>query len=431
MEGVLSSSSPSTTATVDFAASNLPVGSVVDHPIHDSNGVLLLSEKSTITPTLKELLKSRGIRFVRVDATDASRFAAWKKEAPRKLAGNINALVEDGLDLLENMGPAVKRRRCLPNQPYDAGHLGQLEQRHAQVVEEVDGALHQAAGGDELVESEYVTAPADRYVSELCHDTDCVLASLTGVDDVSITQKSLKVSTIAMAMAIEAGFDEHVVREIGVASLVHDWGMLMVPEDLRMARRRLSQLEFLEIQKHPGYTLDLLRNVDGLSATVSIIAYQVHERMDGSGYPRGKTGPNIHPASRIISVADTFVSMSAPRPHRPPLMKYAVMESLLRQVRQGLFAPDVVRSLLVTHSLFGIGSYVLLDDQSIAQVIRRNKDDYSKPIVKRILTPGGERIGGKSSDTILDLSERGMSIARALPTPGSGEVADESQLYRR
>ena len=96
-----------------------------------------------------------------------------------------------------------------------------------------------------------------------------------------------------------------------------------------------------------------------------------------------------------------------------------------------MFAPDVVRSLLLTHSLFGIGSYVLLDDKSIGRVMRRNKEEYSKPIVKRVLTPHGERISGGSDEHVLDLTEKGIAIARALPTPGSGEVASEALLFRK
>lgn len=429
MEGVLTS--PADSPTVDFAAESLPIGSVVDHPIHDLHGVLLLAAKSTITPVLKDLLKSRGVNYVKVAEDDATRFTAWSREAPRRLSQNVDTLVDGGLDLLENQGPGLKRRPVDPTEPYDQESAQRLATFHSENQQRTGQALQQAATTDESVDSEPMQHAAESSVNELCHDTDCMLASLTGINDVSITAKSLKVSTVAMAMAIESGFDARVVREIGIAALVHDWGMLLVPEDLRRARRRLSQLELLEIQKHPGYTLDLLRKVEGLSSSVSIIAYQVHERMDGSGYPRGKTGPNIHPASRIISVADVFVSMSAPRPYRPPLMKYGVMESLLRQVREGLFAPDVVRSLLMAHSLFGIGSYVLLDDQSIAQVMRRNRDEYSKPVVRRVLGANGEPVSGNASDHIIDLTEARQSIARALPTPGSGEVTDETKLYQR
>src|SRR5258708_14891179 len=95
-------------------------------------------------------------------------------------------------------------------------------------------------------------------------------------------------SVYGMALAIELGMGEVEVRNIGLSGLLHDWGMAQIPAELLDANRVLTNAEFLEIKKHPAYTLDLLKNITTIPDTVPMICFQVHERPNGSGYPRGR-----------------------------------------------------------------------------------------------------------------------------------------------
>ena len=186
----------------------------------------------------------------------------------------------------------------------------------------------------------------------------------------------------------------------------------------------------LEIKKHPIYSLEMLQNVSSLPRVVSVIAYQVHERFNGTGYPRGRKGNSIHLFARILQIADAFIGMTSPRPYRPPMMRYAAMECLIRQAKERYVDPEVVRALLKIQSLFPIGSFVTLTDGSVAQVVRRNQDYYTEPIVARVQDSQGNSVDPEDDSNLIDLREAdGLGVQQALPTPGSNEIAFSEDLY--
>jgi HD-GYP domain-containing protein (c-di-GMP phosphodiesterase class II) len=113
-----------------------------------------------------------------------------------------------------------------------------------------------------------------------------------------------------------------------------------------------------------------------------MVAYQMHERCNGSGYPRGRTAAQIHPLAKIAAVADVFLALVSMRPHRAPVSPYRAIEMILYDTQRQLYDPYVVRALLGAISLFPLGSYVRLSDDRIAKVIRTNPRRYDRPIVE-------------------------------------------------
>jgi hypothetical protein len=178
------------------------------------------------------------------------------------------------------------------------------------------------------------------------------------------------------------------------------------------------------------YTLRLLEKLCGIPGVVPVVAYQVHECPNGSGYPQGRPRDRIHIMARILSVSDRYDALVSPRPFRPPLTPYAAMECLLRQAASGDVDPDVVRALLMVQSLFPIGSYVTLSDGSTARVLRRNGDKFSHPIVRIIKDSEGKDVPENSALAIIDLSAAGLNVVQALPNPGSNAVNLTPQILQ-
>jgi HD-GYP domain-containing protein (c-di-GMP phosphodiesterase class II) len=236
-----------------------------------------------------------------------------------------------------------------------------------------------------------------------------------------------------MGLASEMGLTENEIRTIGLSGLLHDWGMTRIPAEIRNASRVLSRAEFAEVQKHPLYTLELLERVDGLPEDVPMICYQAHEQPNGRGYPRGRRDKEIHPGARILHVADAYCALTSRRPFRLPLTPYAAVECLVRNTRDRSFDPDAVRALLHVLSLFPIGSYVMLSDDSMGRVIRRNGNHFAKPIVQIVRRSDGTRIDPALPPTIIDAAHDRRKIVRDLPTPGRQEVAlrPDLQMLRR
>jgi HD-GYP domain-containing protein (c-di-GMP phosphodiesterase class II) len=188
--------------------------------------------------------------------------------------------------------------------------------------------------------------------------------------------------------------------------------MACVDQKLIVAKRALAIHELVEIAKHPFKTFELIeKNLNVIPPGSRMVAYQIHERADGSGYPRGRTLAQTHPLARIAAVADMYAALVAPRPHRPGLLPYYAIEKILADTKQGLFDPKAVRALLQTVGLFPIGSFVEFNNaEYIGRVIRSNGAQFALPIVEV-----HRRSATRMAPSIVDLSQDAtLKIARPI-----------------
>lgn len=127
-----------------------------------------------------------------------------------------------------------------------------------------------------------------------------------------------KVGIIAEQIALQMGWTPERCETLELAGLVHDIGKIAVPSEILSKPSRLSPMEMELIKQHPQAGYDILKDVP-FPVPVAEIIRQHHERMDGSGYPRGLKGDEIMPEARVLAVADVLESMSAHRPYRAAL----------------------------------------------------------------------------------------------------------------
>ncbi|MBM3372556.1 MAG: HD domain-containing protein [Betaproteobacteria bacterium] len=127
-----------------------------------------------------------------------------------------------------------------------------------------------------------------------------------------------RVGEIAAAIAAEMGLPEDTQRGLRVAGDLHDIGKIGVPAEILVKPTQLTPIEFALIQEHPEKGHDILKNID-FPWPIAGVAHQHHERIDGSGYPRGLKGDQMVLEARILAVADVLEAMSSHRPYRPGL----------------------------------------------------------------------------------------------------------------
>jgi putative nucleotidyltransferase with HDIG domain len=127
-----------------------------------------------------------------------------------------------------------------------------------------------------------------------------------------------RVARVAKLIAQDMGLPEADVNAVEMAGLVHDIGKMCIPAEILSRPGSLSEVERGLIRQHPQSSYDILKDI-AFPWPVAEIALQHHERMDGSGYPRGLTGEQTLLAARILSVADVVEAMSSHRPYRPAL----------------------------------------------------------------------------------------------------------------
>jgi putative nucleotidyltransferase with HDIG domain len=125
-----------------------------------------------------------------------------------------------------------------------------------------------------------------------------------------------RVADLARSIATEMGLPADIIEGIRMAAVIHDIGKVAVPAEILSKPGRLTQNEFELIKDHPLTGYDILKHVE-FPWPIAEIIYQHHERLDGSGYPRGLKGDDVLFEARIIALADVVEAMASHRPFRP------------------------------------------------------------------------------------------------------------------
>jgi putative nucleotidyltransferase with HDIG domain len=127
---------------------------------------------------------------------------------------------------------------------------------------------------------------------------------------------ALNVSMLAMAMAEFADFDTEAARKIGLAALLHDIGMARMPVDILAKPGQISADERDRIKEHPVEGARIIMAANGTLDLATVVAYEHHLKMDGSGYPKLTYPRTGHYVSRLVQLCDIYHALSSPRPFR-------------------------------------------------------------------------------------------------------------------
>lgn len=156
------------------------------------------------------------------------------------------------------------------------------------------------------------------------------LAATVGIRDPYTAGHQERVAVIAVAIASAIGLDASEVESVGLAAKIHDVGKLAIPAELLARPGRLREAEMALVRDHAQIGSDMLQAV-GFPDHVRELIAQHHERLDGSGYPRGLRGDQILMGARVIAVADVVEAMASSRPYRPSLGTDAAVKELQGQ----------------------------------------------------------------------------------------------------
>ncbi len=393
-----STSRKSCYAVVDI--DRLRVGAALRMPIYDDRDVLLLADGNTITKTFLRRLMQRNIIQVKVHESELSRVFSHRplgmaEDVPEDRRGHVSDEVNDRSGELDK---AIQRGRLLGLPPqgepfaremeshgtqvYNPETLTAFVANHHQSVEQVNHVFDKLSRG-RGAEIDLLDGIADDALAQISQDAD--LFACLGINPFSDkypARHSTHAAMLAMLIGTHLRLDRNTLKELAIGCLIHDAGMLKIDDRIYRSTGRVNPIDFLELTKHPVLVFDMMRDMKVIPNRSAFIAYQMHERCNGEGYPRRRKSGQIHFLSKIAAVADTYVGLVSPRPHRPGMQPYLAMERIVRGVRDGLYDSTVVRALLKAVSLFPVGSCVELSDARVGRVIRANSNNYSNPIVE-------------------------------------------------
>jgi putative two-component system response regulator len=136
-----------------------------------------------------------------------------------------------------------------------------------------------------------------------------------------------RVAKIACAIARKLGLSQNRIEGLHMAALIHDLGKISIPAEILSKPSRLSEIEFSLVREHPKVGYDILRGIE-FPWPLAEVVYQHHERINGSGYPRGLSGDKMLEETKILAVSDVIEAMASDRPYRPALGIEAAIEEI-------------------------------------------------------------------------------------------------------
>ncbi|MEH7123831.1 HD-GYP domain-containing protein [Bacillus sp. JJ1532] len=201
---------------------------------------------------------------------------------------------------------------------------------------------------------------------------------------------SLNVTLYSLAIGMELKLTTKELETLGLGAIFHDIGKLKVPLEILLKPEKLSDHEYETIKKHAEEGFEILRKVHTIPLLVAHCAYQHHERMNGTGYPRGLLGPDIHYFGKIIAVADVFDAVTSNRVYRKAMLPSEALE-ILYAGSGALFDQKVIEAFRLAVAIYPVGLSVVLNDGRKGIVSSQNTGLGDRPHI-RIMEHHGEKV---------------------------------------
>jgi putative nucleotidyltransferase with HDIG domain len=212
---------------------------------------------------------------------------------------------------------------------------------------------------------------------------------------------SVNVAVIAAAIARKLELDDEEVEGVGLAALLHDIGKLYVPKPILLKGGRLSPAEWIIVKRHPVDGEKILRE-ERVNGICRAVAYEHHMCYDRKGYPTPKDGHEMHRASHIVRIADTYDALTTKRPYRKQLNPYEAIK-VMEKTKGTEFHPDLLDVFMRVLGNIPIGSVIQLDTGETAIVVDVGASGSDLPRVRVIKDADGIEV---EEEIIFDLNEK-------------------------
>lgn len=315
--------------------------------IFSDDGIVLLAEGMELTGSYIRRLHEHGIRYLYVQ--DPRLDDVWVpepiSEETRRRA--LNAIRNAFREFTEQPG-----RRNSPTQPYIARNIREVVQMIM----------------DDLSRSE---------------NAMIMLMNMNTVDHY-LYSHSLNVCVYSTILGIAKGYGRDELLTFSMGALLHDIGKTQISMDVLMKPGKLTKSEYEAMKRHAERGYYLLKDEPGIPLLAAHCAFQHHERLDGTGYPRGLKGDEIHEYARLIGIADSYDAMTSFRVYRDPMLPHEAMENLYAGSGTQ-YDTEMLKLFRDKVAIYPIGITVQLSTGHLAVVVDINAMCAHRPVV-RVLT---------------------------------------------
>lgn len=194
------------------------------------------------------------------------------------------------------------------------------------------------------------------------------------IHTVNVTFTSLKVGK-------GLGYDTEMLLRLGLAAFLENVGTYKIPENILNRKGKLTEGEIDVIKRHPTLSYEILVQMGQRYVWLGELALQVHERANGSGYPKGLKKEEIDEKALILGLIDTYVAMVKNRPYGEKFDQTDAIKYIIKDAK-GLFPQKILKVFLNEISLFPINTFVKLNNKSIGRVVSTDSNQPLRPAIE-------------------------------------------------
>ncbi|QDX95646.1 HD-GYP domain-containing protein [Brevibacillus laterosporus] len=234
------------------------------------------------------------------------------------------------------------------------------------------------------------------------HSAMNLLGTVCGVDSYVFVH-SFNVTIYTVLVGLKMGLNDKEIGDLALGAMLHDVGKMLIPPEILNKPGRLTDEEYEIVKQHTEIGFELLRKQIGIPLLTAHCAYQHHERIDGSGYPRQLKDMEIHPYAKILAVCDVFDALTSHRVYRSPMLPHDATE-LLFAGSGTQFCKNVLEEFRNSISVYPVGLGVTLSSGVSGVIIKNNPGLPSRPIVRILANEAHEKVNPFEVDLTTELS---------------------------
>ena len=216
------------------------------------------------------------------------------------------------------------------------------------------------------------------------------LTALKDYDNYTFTHM-VNVSILTMAQARALGIEGPLLREFGMAALMHDIGKVKTPSEILNKPDKLTDEEFSIMKRHTVDGAEILRSTADIPPLSPVVAFEHHLRIDGTGYPDGVRRPALNLATMLCGIADVYDAMRSQRKYQQSFPSERIL-TVLQRNDGSQFDQHLVRRFVQLMGIYPVGTLVRLNSNEVGVVLRVHAPDPFRPKVRVLFDADGARM---------------------------------------
>jgi putative nucleotidyltransferase with HDIG domain len=256
----------------------------------------------------------------------------------------------------------------------------------------VAGVLWESAAVEGKPDADAARNLVDSLAQAVAQNRTALLAltALKNYDNYTFTHM-VNVSILTMGQARGLGIDGPLLREFGLAALMHDIGKVKTPNEVLNKPGRLTDADYDILKRHTVDGAEILKNTPEIPALGPIVAFEHHLRSDSTGYPAGAVRVQLNLATTLCGIADVYDAMRSHRVYQQASPTERILAVLQRNDGKQ-FDQHLVRRFVQLVGIYPAGNLVRLDTGEVAVVLKAYAADPHRPRVKVLTRPSGQKL---------------------------------------